>query len=361
MKEKLNHSQGIVKVLLWLSVPISLVLSATALVPRIASVGWTVPWRVSIVWTVAVTAFEFFRSYYERDTSLVKDCRLIGTFFSYTYFITLLLLGTGLLSTSEHPSSFWHARVEFFFTWGIFLAITGAFYAIFAKRRADAVFDKSEEILRNITSFFTEYEQIMGDGERAIPALISKSERCLTILLGSPLVAYFRKDALGTRFFTCLLTKLNDVNLPSGFKIDFLCWNHDDCMTYVDQTGVSKDDFIRKREILFQAIKERGGQVRYFKKGIDPGYRCIIADGEAIFWLLADPTPGGANDERQAKWIQGGGFNTDRNEMINILTTLFLATVEKDSEPASIIADDVTILPATTATTELSVAASKPD
>lgn len=348
MKEKLNQSQGIVRVLLWLSVPISLFLSATALVPTTESVGWTVPWRASIVWTVAVIAFELFRRHYERDTSLVKDCRLIGTFFAYTYFITLLLLGTGLLATSDHPGSFWHARVEFFFTWGIFLAITGAFYAIFAKRRADAVFDKSEEILRNITSFFTEYEQIMGDGERAIPALIRKSERSLIILLGSPLIAYFRQEALGTKFFTCLLTKLNDNNLRSGFKIEFLCWNHDDCMTYINETGVNQDDFIRKRDTLVLAIEKKGGKVHYFKKGIDPGYRCIIADGEAIFWLLSDPTPGGAKEDRQAKWIQGGGFTTDRNEMINILRTLFFATVEKDSDAASINAGDVkTTLPAT--------------
>jgi hypothetical protein len=348
MKETLNTSQKTVRVLLWLSVPIALALSATAWALRATSVGWRVSLAASIGWAVTVVGFEICRNYFEWDTSLVKDLRLIGGFFAYTYFTTLVLLAFGLLTTTQHPASFWHARVEFFFTWGIFLAITGAVYAIFAKNRADAVFDKSEEILRNITSFFTDYEQIMGDDPRAIPALIRKSERKLTILIGSPLIGFFRREEIGTKFFTCLLAKLKNNNLRSGFEIEFLCWNDTDCSTYINRTGVNQDDFIEQRNTLIRAIKSKGGKVHYFKTGIDPGFRCIISDGEAIFWVLSDPTPGGAERERQTEVYEGGGFTTDRAQMIDILSKLFRKTVEKDSEAALPNAGDEGLTPSAT-------------
>jgi len=304
---------------------------------------WWLWYLLPIGWLLLVGSFEAYHGFTKRNMrsffEKAFDYRIVLAFFAFTCFFTFSLFQIGMLSSSEHAPGFLHARAEFFLTWGVFLAIVGAFYAVFAKRRADASFDKGEEIYQNITGFFTNYEDIFNeeDNRRSIPRLIERSKRSLTFFLGSPLVGYFRDEQLGNAFYTKLLAKINTntVQTDHKFEIDFLCWSDEYCKQYyLNHNGT---DFEEKRNTLIRAVQSlHGSRGRVFhpKDDRDSVFRFVIADErEAIFWLLEDPTPQAASRERESG-PRGGGFTSDREQMVRILRNLFDYT-SKDRRPDS--------------------------
>lgn len=237
-------------------------------------------------------------------------------------------------SKAESMEGFWVGHTEILITFLTFLAIVGAVYAIYAKRKADDSFDAAKEIIDNITSFFTDSEELMNTkNERGIPKLIENSENNLKMFLGSPLVGYFRSKSIGNYFYELLVKKLEKINQP--FKISLLCWSDE----YIDQEkfkekGYNVEEFREKRDDLFNKIRQHPNVVLELEHPEhDSAIRFVISDDEkAIFWILEDPSSSAAKKDMVLHQWLTAGFTTGTKEMIKILRNLFIKTHQKAVE-----------------------------
>lgn len=161
------------------------------------------------------------------------------------------------------------------------------------------------------------------------------------MFLGSPVVGYFREPRIGRAFASALSSKLD--NLPEGgkFEINFRCWTDEDTEFRCEKDlTIDKPDFIQTRDPLLRKLKDlitrhRVGGLQRYQASEDPGFRFVIADGrEAIFWLLADPSQEAGESERKKGRRRGGGFTTDRAQMIELLKGVFQEKVWRDVDKA---------------------------